>query len=239
MVFDQPAEVWANIFAQVGASTGRNIHLGVADPAYEKQKWFFHLQIVCRKFRSVFKAESGLTSALVLRKEFKEASIPSLLKCGRQNSRSIKGIITECGSPHLEVALAGIGGHQAALQSASCRQCTTSSIHLLSTLTALKRCSLSSNIKDMDISSLEPLPALHDLDLSYGSFTSRQLPAGPQSLRLCEADLYAGPACKDIKNLRKLTLAGGELSLMPEGLAACCQVQDLQCSPGSVLSAER
>ena len=239
MASDLPEEVWVKVLARVGASIGRDVCFGAARSAYRKQKCLLGLPLVCRKFKSTFEAEPDLVSTIALPATFKEESVLSLSEWARQHTASIQTILADCGSPQVDIALAGLGSRQAALQRVFCHQCSTCSIQLLSTLTRLTSCSLSSSVEELDLSPLASLPALDEIELTSGSFTTAQLPVGLQSLSMYKAELFVGPTCNNMKRLRKLLITDGELSFVPMGLAACGELEDLHCTSSDVLSAER
>ena len=186
-----PLELWVNVFSLLNVNSGGDLKSLAHRPDIigADQRSFLQLQLVCRKFRAVFKTHPGIASAVVLDQELADSDWSSFFAWTRGRTASIDTLITNCSRSQLNIALAGLGGQQVALKTAVLRQCSVCSIHLLSSFSTLKSCALSS-VSNVNLSPLEMLPALCCLELYSGSFHCTKLPPSLLTLSIDDSSCH-------------------------------------------------
>ena len=175
-------------------------------------------------------------SAVVLQNGFAD-SLWSL-EWTKGRTVSLHTFIAGCTTPRLDIALAGLGGQQVALETAVCQQCSSRSIHLLSIFFTLMSCTPSAAKANIciNLSPLGVLPALCYLRLNKGQFSSTMMPPNLLTLAIYDSTSEVNPVGLSVKRLQKLTVGGSRLALVPSGIAACADLQDLGCWSGTVYS---
>ena len=235
-----PVELWANVFSFLGVKVDEDAEATIAyvEFAAGHLKWFAQLQLVCRKFRAVLQTHPGIMSTVVLPYEFKDSLWSNLFEWTKGRTSSIHTFVADCTQPRLDIALAGLGSQQAELETAVCRECGSSSIHMLSMFSTLKSCTLSGATAEVDLSPLGTLSALCCLELYEGHFSSTMLPPNLLTLSVTHSRCVVDPAGLSMKNLQHLLMEGSRLSLLPSGIAACAGLQRLSCCSSAVRSSE-
>ena len=228
-----PLELLAHVFSFLNVENNRFHAAATTDinRAAADQKRFAQLQLVCRKFRAVFQTHPGIMSAVVLHHGFADSLWSSCFKWTKGRTGSIDTFIADCTQPSLDTALAGLGGQQAALETAVCLRCGSNSIDLLSIFSTLRSCTLSADhpFKLINLSPLGVLTALGSLELYMGRFSSMMPPPNLLTLSIHHSICDFDPVGVSLKGLQQLTVGGSQLSLLPSGIAACAGLQHLDC----------
>ena len=234
-----PLELWVNVFSLLNVNSGGDLKSLAHRPDIigADQRSFLQLQLVCRKFRAVFKTHPGIASAVVLDQELADSDWSSFFAWTRGRTASIDTLITNCSRSQLNIALAGLGGQQVALKTAVLRQCSVCSIHLLSSFSTLKSCALSS-VSNVNLSPLEMLPALCCLELYSGSFHCTKLPPSLLTLSIDDSSCHIFAVGSCLEKLQQLTVSASQLCLVPTGIAACTALQSLHCLSSVIRSDE-
>lgn len=235
-----PLELWAKVFSLLDVKCDGSIKLSAhsLDINSANQRSFAVLQLVCRKFRAVFQKHTGITSAVVLGVNFTDSLWSSFFAWTRGRTAFIDTFIADGSRSqlHMDIALAGLGGQQVALQTAVLRQCSNSSIHLLSSFSTLKICALS--FSNANLAPLEMLPALCSLELYQGNYYCMRLPPTLLTLSIHKSrcHVYAVDSC--LERLQQLTVSVSDLVVIPTGIAACTGLQSLHCLSSTICSEE-
>ena len=239
-----PDELWAKIFVELenGVRDGLRECFEKYEPCRmaEAQSEFHQLRLVCRKFNDVIKAHPRLSRCLVLPPALNHQSLPSLLAWLQQHAAAVEILAAYCDSPCPEVALVRLLPPQTLLDEVFLSRCSSLAVPLMSGLTSMTQCELSTPIDMINLSPLKELAKLQKLHLSYGNFQAAGLPANLTNLIVEGSHLFiqhSPVGCSCVSSLQKLRLFHGYISgLHPSGLLACSAVEQLHllnCSIGA------
>ena len=211
-------DLWAKVFSRLQPSSRSDIRGNTA--AFAKQySRYQHLQLVCKKFHSVFLQNPALSGQLFLgpRSDLDHDKKISLLLWMRRHGATLR--IIDVSDRIGDTVLASLTCADHKLESVSFGSPTTTTICLLSIFTSLSFCKLSAYEGGMSLMPLHSLPLLRHLLLSYGKYTEVSV-AKLQYLGIKFADVTVFSTNCDLV-LKGLDLVNCELrNLHSSGLSA-------------------
>ena len=204
---------------------------------FKEYNRFHRMRLVCKQFSSLFTDQPGLSSVILLHKNFAPKSLPSLLRRMRSPGVSVQTVLSMCRSPQAEVALAALSSAAPTVTTVLAPQVSNCMVPVLSVFTSLTACSLqSSDGEALDLSPLEALHALCELHLQTGTFAKLHAAASLTRLCLSKAHVCCRQKCDCINTLRELRVCDcSSLTLFRAGLPACTALQVLECRGSAIL----
>ena len=234
-----PLEVWARIFEHlrpdsedVSASImwrqpGASHRLSVL---LTKQARLYQLNLVCPKFRSVFLQHPELSNEISIHfTSAAHALLPSALLWIQRWRRSLHTFNSFCGEEHHELLLAAMASPGSLLDSVYLTNAPASAVFVLTIFSHLRQCTFTDHEDQLDLLTLQAVPSLEELRLSYGSYSNIPSDGHLTSLCSCFATLEFSPAPTEHDiSLKLLSMTYCSASgLHGSGLAACKSLASL------------
>ncbi len=225
VVWSLSQDLWAKVFSHLQPIPRPDIHRNTA--AIAKQYSYYHqLQLVCKRFCSVFLQNPALFSQLFLdsRSGLEQGSKISLFLWMRRYGASLRTIDVSDGFG--DTVMAALTSEDHRLPSVGFKSPTTTTICLLSMFTALSFCNLCASESRVDLMPLHSLPHLGHLLLSYGQYTN--VSVGKLHYLCIECAKVTMFSTNCVLVLKGLAVINGELvTLHSSGLTALTSLQDL------------
>ena len=250
-------ELWCNIFDYVQPDIN-NWEMGWDwDRIWfeEAMQRFLKLSQVCKVFQSIL-CQHQYQSALCLRHDLEPSHLSGLYCHILQHGSSVKHLVTACGSPYLEAALAALQSNHkpAALVTFSMAHdgavlpSHDSALLLLVPFTALVSVNLDlqagsdnahSSNKAFCLQPLAALPCLSRLNLSSGNFQSVDAAEHLTHLSISNCQAECHEVCKCVTSLVELRLNCANLYCFhTTGVCACSRLQLLACIQSCIHAVE-
>lgn len=166
-------DVWARIFSIVAEDVYDDLEMAflrdeVCADEVRNHCQYQHLRSVCKVFRAVFHSHPELSAVLYLEEDPPPTGVLSLLEYLRCDKLTVTTLLAERESSLVAALSGAVAAANRPLQkltSAVIQNCSTLSVTLLSTCTALTSCSFTHNQGMLDIKPLQALPRLSELRL--------------------------------------------------------------------------
>ncbi len=239
---DSPArwltdELWGKIFSNVKADaieTANKIAEGWdSQPMLETGVLFarmHQLKLVCRSFYRIFQRQVELSDWLLLPADLHKDMIPSLLSQAMKTRNTLQKFTSLCGSPYTDITLAALLCPNPVLTEVTTAYICSQTPLIFSAFKSLKKCHFQEPHESVDLTPLQSLPFLEDLQLTTGHFYCLEYAHHLSSLQLTEAVLHGQGACNCVNTLHTLQLLDSSLSGMHTlGLSACTALKTLSC----------
>jgi len=232
-----PDELWVKSLSQLGPEIDVELHSGSLKKLAQDQRNLYRVRSVCSRFSKLFLDCPKLSSCLILEGRERPVCTPSLLAWLRCHSCCVETVVTECGTPALEMVLGALLTQPQHLKSLALGQSQDPYLRMTASFTSLVtlRLSATDSSDNVDICALEALPHLHTLSLYLGDYRTRELPKGLLSLRLEDAVLDLAEPTTCVVPLQNLKVIRSHLSSVHrDGILAYTPLQELYLDGGSI-----
>jgi len=225
------------ILSHLGPESDVELHTGSLKKLAQDQRNLYRVRSVCSRFSKLFLDCPKLSSCLILEGRERPVCTPSLLAWLRCHSCCVETVVTECGTPALEMVLGALLTQPQHLKSLALGQSQDPYLRMTASFTSLVtlRLSATDSSDNVDICALEALPHLHTLSLYLGDYRTRELPKGLLSLRLEDAVLDLAEPTTCVVPLQNLKVIRSHLSSVHrDGILAYTPLQELYLDGGSI-----
>ena len=232
-------ELWVEIVSHLAPEPDLDLHTDSIEKLAQDQRNLYRVRSVCSRFNKLFHEFPKLSSCLILEgrnRGVRTASLLAWLKC---HGCCVETVMTERGTPALEMVLGALVTQPQHLKSLALAMgpILQSDLEMAASFTSLVGLGLSAtdSSDDFDISALQALPHLHTLSLYMGEYCTKELPAGLLSLRLEDADLYLEAPTTCLAPLQNLKIIRSNVSSdHSDGILAYTTLQELYLDHGSI-----
>ncbi len=232
-----PDELWVDILLCLAPERGLELHNGSLKKLAQDQRNLYRVRSVCSRFNKLFLESPKLSSCLTLEWRLRPVCTPSLLAWLRCHSCCVETVMTECGTPALEMVLGALLTEPQHLKTLALGPSQESDLRMAACFTSLATLKLSASdpSHDFDISALQALPHLRTLSLYVGEYCIKELPKGLLSLRLEDADLELVEPTTCVVPLQNLKVILCRFSgIHSDGILAYTTLQELYLYGGSI-----
>ncbi len=242
MQIDSPAcwlndDLWGKIFSKVKADAIETVdkmpEAWGSQPMMEARVLFarmHQLKLVCRSFHRIFQRHLELSDWLLVPADICNDTLPSLLLHALKTRNTLKRLTSLSGSPGTDIALAALLCPNPKLTEVTTVYTYSQTLSVLSAFRFVRKCHFHTPQQSVDLTPLQSLPFLVDLQLTTGHFYHLGYTHQLSSLHLTAAVLDGQGACNCVYTLHTLQLLDSRLSGMHTlGLSACTALKHLSC----------
>jgi len=171
-----------------------------------------------------------LSDWLLVPADVRNDMLPSLLLQALKTRNTLQRFTSLCGSPGTDIALAALLCPNPLLTEVTTVYTYSQTLSVLSAFRSVRKCHFHAPHQPVDLTPLQNLPFLQDLQLTTGHFYHLKFKHHLSSLHLTAAVLDGQGACNCVNTLHTLTLVNSRLSgIHTLGLSACTALRNLSC----------
>jgi len=171
-----------------------------------------------------------LSDWLLVPADVRNDMLPSLLLQALKTRNTLQRFTSLCGSPGTDIALAALLCPNPLLTEVTTVYTYSQTLSVLSAFRSIRKCHFHAPHEPVDLTPLQSLPFLLDLQLTTGHFYHLGYTHQLSSLPLTAAVLEGHWACNCVNTLHSLTLVSSRLSgVHTLGLSACTALKNLCC----------